>query len=218
MDMDTDKATKNSFSASSTIVPPVDKFLFISESCLPVTTLEKAVSALFSSSEKPKATAKTTLAAGTATTITTRNITAATTTITEETAAVDTTVADTRPAATIVNPYDVSWVNASSYNTPGIARNKYEADQFNFIHWMIPPDRRWKADQWLVLSRPHAAAVLNIDHEQQQQHPGHQLFFSRRNVSFPRIALWKSCFSTMYFPTALGRLGILPTPDNDHAR
>jgi hypothetical protein len=62
---------------------------------------------------------------------------------------------------------------------------------------MIPQSCRWKADQWLLLSRPHAIAVTEVDAHMQ---PSDQLFHSFSKVS---------ASDEMYFPTALALLGIL---------
>jgi hypothetical protein len=102
-------------------------------------------------------------------------------------------------------PNEVSWINARNRNTPGTPQNKYERDQFQDINRMVPQACRWKADQWTVLSRAHAAAVLNID---QHMRPADQLWnsFARINAS-----------DEMYFPTALAVLGILKEEDDSTA-
>ena len=149
-----------------TEVPTVDKFIFISETCLPVTTLDECIHSLF------------------AATATERRLAGQSTT-------------DPVTAAPMANPWEVSWVHARNRNTPGTPRNKYERDQFCDIHRMIPQSLRWKADQWMVLSRPHAAAVLELD---QHLRPHEQLWnsYTRVNAS-----------DEMYFPTALAVLKIL---------
>jgi hypothetical protein len=151
-------------------IPLVDKFIFVSETCLPVRTLKECVELLF---EEPKVAAKS-----------------------GESDAPSAVV----PAAG-ARPNEMSWINARNLNSPDTPKNKYERDQFQDIHRMVPRQFRWKADQWTVLSRPHAAAVMNID---QHMRPADQLWnsFARINAS-----------DEMYFPTALACLGILKEDD-----
>lgn len=151
-------------------VPTVDKFIFISETCLPVTTLDECVSSLFAATSQER----------------------------KLVGQSKTSKDDDGPRA---NPWEVSWVNARNRNTPGTPRNKYERDQFCDIHRMIPQSYRWKADQWMVLSRPHAAAVLELD---QHLRPHEQLWNSYLNVN---------ASDEMYFPTALAILQILTESD-----
>lgn len=125
--------------------PMVDAFVFISETCLPIRSLDECLTEIFA------------------------------------------------PASGGAQ----SWVLARNRNTPGTPRNKYESDQFRDIHRMIAPLYRWKADQWLLLSRPHASAILNLD---RHLPPGEQLW-----NSFAKI----SASDEMYFPTAMAILGIL---------
>lgn len=148
-----------------TEVPKVDKFIFISETCLPVTTLDECVNSLFAATAQQRKLVGQSKAP--------------------------------QDAVPVANPWEVSWVNARNRNTPGTPRNKYERDQFCDIHRIIPQSCRWKADQWCVLSRPHAAAVLDLD---QHLRPRDQLWNSYRNVN---------ASDEMYFPTALAILQIL---------
>lgn len=154
-------------------IPPVDKMIFVSETCLPVMTLQECEDALF---EVPKA---------------------------AETKEGEEDCCKPAAAATlsVARPNEVSWVSARNLNTPDTPKNKYERDQFQDIHRMVPQQFRWKADQWSVLSRPHAAAVVNMD---QHMRSGDQLWnsFARINAS-----------DEMYFPTALACLGILKEDD-----
>jgi hypothetical protein len=158
-------------------IPPVDKFIFISETCIPVQTLQECEDALFGDKtlytslscqeEKPTAGSE-----------------------------------QQQSSSAAITPWEVSWVNARQPQTsPGTPRNKYERDQFQDLHAMIPIENRWKADQWHCLSRPHALAVLELD---AHLRPHLQLWnsFTRINAS-----------DEMYFPTALSILGILNTKD-----
>jgi Core-2/I-Branching enzyme len=164
-------------------IPPVDKFIFISETCIPVQTLRECEDALFG--DKSLYTASLSGHEETK----------------EPTAAA--TASEQQPSNSSITPWEVSWVNARHPQTSsGTPRNKYERDQFQDIHAMIPIENRWKADQWHCLSRPHALAVLDLDAHLR-----------------PQLQLWNSCFSRinasdeMYFPTALSILGILNTRD-----
>lgn len=125
---------------STRSLPPVDKFIFCSETCIPVTTLKEAASVLF-------------------------------------------------------NNKNVSWVNGRSTPNNGYSRQM----QFEKVSQDIPKNCIYKADQWMLLSRPHAVAVMEID----------------RNLPRGRY-LWQ-CFTQtkasdeMYFPTALSLLAIMPS-------
>jgi len=128
--------------------PMVDKFIFCSETCIPVTTLAECEQA-------------------------------------------------------ILPNYHQSWVNARNRNSPGTPKNKYERDQFNDIHRMIPQSFRYKSDQWLCLSRAHAAAVLDIDQ--------HMPYRDQLWNSFAKI----NASDEMYFATSLALLGILTESDDN---
>ena len=203
-------------------IPMADKFLFISETCLPVQTLSECVRAFFGDKElyqKDKsAKAETTPTRDSMETPSkedegsgtpadsgdmkdneegdkSKSVTSgdgnnsATNTITS----VSTTATGTRP----ITPWDMSWVNGRNRSTPGTPRNKYERDQFADIYRMVHGHYRWKADQWLCLSRPHATAILNIDRHMPHYH---QLWNSFKNIS---------ASDEMYFPCCLAVLHIL---------
>jgi len=130
-------------------VSVVDKFVFVSETCLPVTSLGTFVSQVFNNDEG----------------------------------------------------HDVSWVNARNLDTEGTPRNAYEGDQFRMIHPIVPDKCRWKADQWQIISRPHAHAILSLDRFHRTDDQLWTLF-DRVNAS-----------DEMYFPTALGIIGALNGSD-----
>lgn len=179
-------------------VPTIDKFIFISETCLPVTTLKEGIQALFlpGCAEMVKADDKEATSD--------LKVSAAMEDVGVDGIPQGATTSDVDTSST-VDPWDVSWVNARNRNTPGTPKNKYERDQFSDIHRMIPGMHRWKADQWLVLSRRHALAVLYIDGHMSSQ-PADQLWnaFAKINAS-----------DEMYFPTALGVLRILNEGETD---
>ena len=197
-------------------IPPVDKFIFISETCIPVTTLQECGKALFPVVHRDK---KPTI---TETTYTqTANTGSAAATVgggggagtdgkeelnqdrkqeatTDDTEKEPTTTQDKDDKVIFL---DTSWVNARNFNSPNTPTNKYERDQFSQIHHVVPKRFRWKADQWMVLSRTHAQAVFDLDH------------YATSRLS-PRDELWNSftrinASDEMYFPTALGLAGIL---------
>jgi Core-2/I-Branching enzyme len=170
--------------ASSSFMTSVDKFIFISESCLPVVTLDEAVSSMFFSSP--------------------RLISSDTTPIVDAGPSSSTTEPSTdsnAPTASTVDPWDVSWVNARNYNTSGTPSNMYERDQFRRIHNMIPENHRWKADQWLLLSRRHALAIHLLDAHLPERE---QLYTTFSHVK---------ASDEMYFPTALSLVGFLTEDD-----
>lgn len=125
----------------ATIIPPVDKFIYISETCIPIVTLAECSESL--------------------------------------------------------GHADLSWVNARNQQTPGTPRNKYELDQFALIK-LVPSCFRWKADQWMALSRRHAIAVRQMDNHMPETARMWKRGFSNINAS-----------DEMYFPTILAILGIL---------
>jgi hypothetical protein len=188
------------------VIPPVDKFIFVSETCLPVKTLKECEEALF---KEVKVAAETKGNEDTEGAIETSGKedmkTLGETDGKEDVKAPAESKADAAKVSSLTptaRSNEVSWINARNRNTPGTPQNKYERDQFQDINRMVPQACRWKADQWTVLSRAHAAAVLNID---QHMRPDDQLWnsFARINAS-----------DEMYFPTALAVLGILKDEDD----
>lgn len=99
----------------------------------------------------------------------------------------------------------VSWVNARHRRQEGTPKNKYEDDQFAGINRRIPGQYRWKADQWVLLSRRHASLIIDMDRPHIP--PKYQLWQSFRDIN---------ASDEMYFPTALALLGFLRyTSDGD---
>lgn len=165
-------------------VTPVDKFIFVSESCLPVTTLQEVRNALFGVDSDTNADP-----------------------VVDPSKAAMTTPTTTHGNANSehmnivpMNPplWDVSWVNGRDTPNNGYSRQL----QFDKMHSAIPAEKRWKADQWMLLSRQHAGAVMNIDRHLPRDMP-----------------LWRTFKNTkasdeLYFPTALALLQLL-TPSGD---
>ena len=188
-------------------MPPVDTFIFISESCVPVKSLREVAHELYVDqvNQHTLTTTMTVTTNGSATTGSAGSVAAATTAPSGElltsnddgSGGSGADVGSTTTTKGTLAPWHVSWVNARNRHTPGTPKNKYERDQFAEIHRIIPQSCRYKADQFVLLSRPHAQAVLDID----------------RHLR-PREQLW-NCFASisasdeMYFPTALAIVGIL---------
>jgi hypothetical protein len=118
---------------------PITHFIFVSETCLPVSTLTHVGTALRSSPGQ-------------------------------------------------------SWVNARNTPNNGYSRQQ----QFEKVDPVVPKTCVHKADQWMVLTRAHAMAVMELDRH------------------LPRGACLWHCFDEtnasdeLYFPTALALLGIMP--------
>lgn len=168
-------------------IPPVDKFIFISETCLPVRTLSECREVLFPAPPSSTAAAKP------------ENDDSVKNGDEKDAADEEKEVTATATSTTTVqvDPWDVSWVNARNRNMEGTPRNLYERDQFGKIHRMVPGMCRWKADQWIILSRKHALAVLHIDSHMPTKD---ELWNAFADVN---------ASDEMYFPTALAVLGIL---------
>lgn len=175
-------------SSEATAFPTVDKFIFISESCLPVTTLRECIEELFPVPQ-PIALEPDSLV--------TNNISCREP---DNDAAISKTETD---------PWDISWVNARSRNTPGTPCNKYERDQFSNIQRFVPDNCRWKADQWLLLSRRHALAILQLDGKCHPAHPSLSTSSSLDPPMFWTAFAKVNASDEMYFPTALAVLLIL---------
>ncbi|KAL3932355.1 MAG: hypothetical protein SGBAC_010889 [Bacillariaceae sp.] len=134
--------TPEATGASSTLLPTVDQFLFVSETCLPIRTAPEMFRLL--------------------------------------------------PGPT------VSWINGRHRKDPKTPKNKYEDDQFGLISRKIPGQFRWKADQWVLLGRMHATAILAMDRP--HFHPRHQFWQHFRNIN---------ASDEMYIPTTMAVLGYL---------
>ncbi|CAJ1912817.1 unnamed protein product [Cylindrotheca closterium] len=134
--------TPEATAESTALLPSVDQFLFISETCLPIRTAPELFRLL--------------------------------------------------PGPT------VSWINGRHRKDPKTPKNKYEDDQFGLISRKIPGQFRWKADQWVLLGRLHATAILAMDRP--HFHPRHQFWQHFRNIN---------ASDEMYIPTALAILGYL---------
>lgn len=171
--------TKKKDVDTSNTIPPIDKFIFVSETCIPVATLEECETALFGAAQQPEETMNSASEMKTV-------------------SSTSTLMGNSKP---IPKTWKVSWLNARHRSEEETPRNKYEDDQFGGITRNIPGQYRWKADQWLCLSRPHAAAVLRVD---ANMRASDQLWnaFAKINAS-----------DEMYFPTVLALLGILRPRD-----
>ena len=233
-------------------IPTVDKFIFISESCLPVMTLDEYGQVLFPPVLEETGTTTTTTTGTTATAVTAAftkaddhiptsrsgdtdsmnqvlvsnqnielnnikgledakiseagddaNVNLLATTTKAAATATAITPPEQKSVVAVVDPWDVSWVNGRSRQSAGTPRNMYENHQFQNLDARIPDSCRFKADQWILLSRRHAVQILTID--EHITHPPHQFW-----TLFQRI----SASDEMYFPTSLGILGLLKDDDD----
>lgn len=170
-------------------LPTVDRFIFASESCIPVTTLDELEKTLFkeeSSDDKEKIAADTFSSAE--------------------------TKADE-------NPYDgryanKSWVNARNTPNNGYARQL----QWDATHQAIPTEHIWKADQWIMLTRHDAWPIVSLIDDAvqtlQDSERNNRSHNDNRNNPTLQLGFWQ-CFrrvkasDEMYFPTVMSLLGIL---------
>ncbi len=223
-------------SLSSSSLPTVDRFIFLSETCLPVATLEELERSLFGpqDNDNEKEAGSSSKSPGIAT--------GKTGTYTQQHA-------------------NQSWVNARNTPNNGFARQLqwdaiYPRDAF--------VGKVWKADQWICLTRKHAWPILTLVDEAAQEilktktnvnaasgrdgyghrdaregRNGHGHGYNRDDRRGGRgryngngiggsggsrhLALWQSfrrvkASDEMYFPTVMSLLGILSsdeTPDDD---
>jgi hypothetical protein len=190
------------------LLPPVDHFVFVSESCVPVRTLKECLDLIYYSNNNSNSISSSNNEQ-TIGVVNETKVDAAADTTTMPTAAEAEASLQISSASTLKSkrhtPF-VSWVNWCNRNSPGTPKNMYERDQFNNMHRMIPQRYRFKSDQWILLSRPHAAAVLDID---RHMRPSDQLWnsFCKMNAS-----------DEMYFATALAVLGVLKESDNSQSQ
>ncbi len=216
-------------------IPTVDKFIFISESCLPVMTLDEYGQVLFPPVLEETSTTTTTVTATSTKAddqmsgdtdhmnqvlVSNQNIELnnikgmeeakvsgagedANVNVLAPTTTTTTTPQEQKSVVAVVDPWDVSWVNGRSRQSAGTPRNMYENHQFQNLDARIPDSCRYKADQWILLSRRHAVHILTID--EHITHPPHQFW-----TLFQRI----SASDEMYFPTSLGILGLLKDDDD----
>ena len=126
-----------------------ERFLFASETCLPVVHPSNAMAALFGSgrvgdgdgSVGGGGLAGAAVAEGG-----------------EAGAAATSAAAAADSAASVEATGERSWVNARNFPNNGYSKQQ----QFDTMSIAIPRDSVWKADQWLALTRAHAAAVLTL--------------------------------------------------------
>ena len=92
------------------------------------------------------------------------------------------------------NVFAKSWMAVRNRANNGYAKQY----QFDCVSLKIPPHCRWKADQWVCLTRAHAAAVISI-----QKRIGVDLVqcLASRNMK---------ASDELFFPMALSILGLIP--------
>jgi hypothetical protein len=113
----------------------------------------------------------------------------------------------------------ISWIHARNRNSPNTPKNKYEYDQFANLHRMIPGQFRVKADQWTLLCRSHALAILHVDAHIVEKQSSSSVPYHRTSNQQQRLLPFWNAFShinasdEMYIPTTLAVLGILRDQD-----
>jgi len=140
--------------------PPVepDRFLFLSESCLPIHSLHYFYETLYLPTKKDK----------------TKN-----------------------------KHYGKSWINARNSPNNGYSRQL----QFDRVSQAIPQSKVWKADQWMLLTRNHAEAIVKNN------------LPSALSRCVPLWTMFKyvKASDEIYFPTAFALLGIfIDSTNNDN--
>jgi len=200
-------------------VPPVDRFIFVSETCLPVTTLQEAEVALFGKTDDLHSSSivkdqqdteerevqankdeSEIVSEGNAVALSVKDSAVDT----EETSAhTNDDVAIATTTAIDGEDYEKSWLFALNTPNNGYAKQL----QWDKIDSAVQPKHIWKSDQWIVLTRPHAEAVLGIER---------YLPRGNNNNDFWRCFGRVKASDEMYFPTCLSLLHILGT-NNDNS-
>jgi hypothetical protein len=176
-----DDSNVNYGNGDNSCITPVDRFIFVSESCLPVVTLAEMEMALFGPRMNSISSNN-------------HNISSSSSSISATTST---------PAS-----YDKSWINAASSPNNGYAlqyqwnaildanNNNNSGDPSS-----IPNTHIWKADQWVMLTRAHASAIISLPNK----YLGNRQLYSQ----------FRKCRASdeMYIPTALSILGILHRPN-----
>ena len=152
---------------SKSFVPSPDRFLFLSESCLPIQSLNYFYDSIYNST-----------------------------------------------------PYaGKSWINARNTPNNGYSRQK----QFDRVSQVIPKHKIWKADQWMLLTRKHAEAIVikNIPYAMRSNEDRKRNGYDNRHNRYEKnVELWSlfkhvSASDEIYFPTACALLGIIPTQKSE---
>jgi len=197
-------------STNNTVLPTVDRFIFISESCLPVVTLEEFEMSLFGPAENTSAANANNPTRSSNTGTYTRSTGTSNSTSGSHQSNQETSKDQNKNTTT---PYfsskdaNKSWINARNTPNNGYARQL----QWDAMSKAIPQKHIYKADQWIVLTRHHAWPLISLVDEAVKSVKTN----SNHNL---RLALWQ-CFrrvkasDEMYFPTAMALLGILDKPD-----
>ena len=185
------RLTRTELTAKNSAMPTVDKFIFVSESCLPVSTLAEMEAALFESCPDSKPVPSTSHNSSTS-----RN-----------------SNSTTNPVKSYHPDAGKSWINARNTPNNGFAR-QLQWDPTK----AIPQPLIWKADQWLILTRHHAWPLISLIDEAKDtlmKKEGAGSSGGRHDRSpASRVALWQ-CFRNvkasdeMYFPTTMALLGMI---------
>jgi hypothetical protein len=194
--------TKSSLQ-SGEMLPTVDRFIFVSETCLPVVTMSELEVSLFGKLGEEK----------------------------EEELSSSSDINSSRvadgveasrgslfapPSSKYSGEYaNKSWVNARNTPNNGYARQL----QWDAMDPAVPPMHIWKADQWILLTRHHAWPLLSLVDEAVQNvqascNRGSDNKDGKDNRDALHLGLWQ-CFrkvkasDEMYFPTLMSLLGML---------
>lgn len=197
-------------------LPEVDRFIFVSESCLPIVTLQEMEMALFGPEE----------------TTTLNNIRDYISSPKRQRPNQDKEAENASTAKQCHEHYsgvhaNKSWLNA--YNKPnnGYARLL----QWDATNKAVPKNCIYKADQWIVLTRKHAWPLISLIDDavksvqqaysrNQSREGGHHNSSYQSHSNNIKVSLWQ-CFEhvkasdEIYFPTAMALLGILNTATDD---
>ena len=182
----------SSSSSSSEKIPTIDRFIFASESCVPVVTLKEFETALFGHDDNSQSSES--------------NQTGQSQ-ITEE------IKQESQEPPHQSHPHyngaiaNKSWLKAYNQPNNGYARQL----QWDAVKKAIPQHCIYKADQWIALTRHHAWPLVSLIDEAIQS--VQQTFPRHDSYSNFKVALWQ-CFSSvkasdeMYFPTTMALLGM----------
>ena len=175
-------------------ITPVDRFIFVSETCLPVATLDEVEMALFGPREVYDTNESTSTTADKEEEEEEKVQKANNDGNGSDVSATATKATKIQTKKSLKSLYEKSWVNARSTPNNGYSRQQ----QWDEIRPNdIPPNFVWKADQWIVLTRTHGEAVASLPRNYLN---GRYLWTAFRNCR---------ASDEMYFPTALSILGIV---------
>lgn len=199
-------------------IPTVDRFIFASESCLPVVTLKEFELALFGPDDDNNDHIVTKNKMYSFNAVPRNQSLIQQDSNKERTQNDENNIGQYQPhehyTGTIANK---SWLKA--YNKPnnGYARQL----QWDAVKKAIPQESIYKADQWIALTRHHGWPIISLIDDavksvQQTNVRNDNNYGNNNNV---KVSLWQ-CFSNVkasdeiYFPTAMALLGMFQNEDD----